>query len=234
MQPLPEVQAVAAQLGALCDDTLDVLDVLRAVSELAVLELPSCVGVSITVMAAGEPVTVTATSPDIGSVDAAQYLCDGPGVEVARTGEPLAVPDVLDVLDEERWHAFARTAAARGIRSSLSVPLRRDDLSVMGALNLYASDPAAFRDHGDLLVAIFGQHVEGAVRNADLSFTTRDAARGLPQQLADRAKLDQAVEILVSDLRCSASEARERIESAAVRAGISVPATAEVVIQIST
>ncbi|MCW2620727.1 MAG: sle [Frankiales bacterium] len=231
MQPLPEVQAVSAQLAALCDETLDVLDVLRAVSDLAVLELPSCVGVSITVMAVGEPVTVTATSPDIGSVDAAQYLCDGPGVEATRTGEPLAVPDVLD---EERWHAFARTAAAHGIRSSLSVPLRRADQSVMGALNLYASDAAAFRDHGDLLVALFGEHVEGAVRNADLSFATREAARGLPQQLADRAKLEQAVEILMEDRHCSAGEARERIESAALRAGISVPATAEVVIQIGT
>jgi GAF domain-containing protein len=231
VQPLPEVHAVARQLTALSEDTVDLLESLRAVSDLAAAALPSCVGVSITVLVDGEPFTVTATSADAGTVDAMQYLDDGPCVQASRIGEAVRVPDVLD---EQLWQAFAESAAVYGIRSSLSVPLQGIGGSAVGALNLYSSDRDAFSQADPLLIALFGTHVEGAVRNADLGFATREAARRLPEQLADRATTDQAVGVMMANRGCSAPEARERIEWAARHAGISVKAAADMVIQIGT
>lgn len=88
MQPIPEVREAATRLAAVADETLDLVQRLEAVSLLAVTLLPSCVGVSITVLVDGDPFTVTATSPDIASLDATQYL-DGGSLRPGR-GRPGA------------------------------------------------------------------------------------------------------------------------------------------------
>ena len=231
MEPLPEVRAAATQLAALSDVTLDVVEQLENVSSLALMLLPSCVGVSITVLVEGDPFTVTATSPGIGAVDASQYLADGPCVAAASSGEPVQVEDVLD---EQCWQEYAQTAAAHGIRSSLSVPLRREDGELVGALNLYASEPDAFSGRHALVADLFGAHVGDVVSNADLSFMTRDFARELPQRLQDHDKVSQAVGVLMASRGMSAAEARERLEYCAGRAGIPVAAVADMVMVLDT
>lgn len=96
MEPLPEVQDVARQLAALSLETVDLLEALGRVTDIALRLLPSCVGVSISVLVDGDPFTVTATSEAMATVDASQYLLDGPCVGGARSGEPVLVGDVLD------------------------------------------------------------------------------------------------------------------------------------------
>lgn len=107
-------------------------------TDIALRLLPSCVGVSITVLVDGDPFTVTATSEAMATVDASQYLLDGPCVEGARSGEPVLVGDVLD---EGRWQAFAQTAAAQGIRSSLSIPFRSPDGTLPECLTCTPASP---------------------------------------------------------------------------------------------
>ncbi len=216
MEPLPEVQDVARQLAALSLETVDLLEALGRVTDIALRLLPSCVGVSITVLVDGDPFTVTATSEAMATVDASQYLLDGPCVEGARSGEPVLVGDVLD---EGRWQAFAQTAAAQGIRSSLSIPFRSPDGTLPGCLNLYAGEPGAFSGQAEVVAGMFGARLEDLVTNADLSFMTRHFASELPQRLLDQGKVSEAVEILVLNLGMSSLEARERLEYAASRAG---------------
>jgi len=230
MHPLPEVEAAATQLAALSDETLDLVQRLQNVSALAVALMPSCVGVSITVVADGEPFTVTATSPEMALIDAAQYLADGPCAVASRDGKQL---DVDDVLDEDRWQAFAATAAAAGVRSSMSVPLSSSEGTPLGALNLYADEPHAFRDSRERVAQLFGAHVDDLVSNADLAFLTRDFARRLPQQLADRERVREALGVLVAR-GMGATEARERLEYAAGRAGISLRSAADMVLTLGT
>jgi GAF domain-containing protein len=140
VEVLPEVRAAAGRLAALADETLDLVQGLEAVSALALVLLPACVGVSITVVVDGDPFTVTATSEDVKVVDGTQYLDGGPCVASSESAEDVCV---VDVLDEQRWQLYAQAAASNGIRSSLSMPLRSGSGDAIGALNLYASEAGA-------------------------------------------------------------------------------------------
>ena len=227
MEPIPEVRAAATQLAAVADETMDLLEHLRQVSALAVQLIPSCVGVSISVVVDGDPFTVTATAPDIVTLDAIQYVDGGPCVDAATAGEPLLVDDVLD---EQRWQLFGQAAAAHGVRASLSIPLHRQGGEPFGALNLYAGEIDAFDGVAGRLADLFGVHVDALVRNADLSFLTRDEARQLPQRLKDHERVNQAVGLLIENRGWSVQEARERMELAAVNAHSSMPEIAEAVL----
>lgn len=73
MQPLPEVRAAAERLGALTgSDVLDSLDALAAAV------VPSCVGVSLTIIMDGDPFTLTCTPVGWAALDAIQYIAGGP------------------------------------------------------------------------------------------------------------------------------------------------------------
>lgn len=230
MEPIPEVEAVARELNEVLGGD-DLLLSLRHASGVAVRVLPSCVGVSITVILDHEPFTVTAVSDEIRALDAVQYLEDGPCVASAADGEVVRVDDVLD---EGRWQLFAAATAARGVRSTLSIPLRRPGGLVSGALNLYASEPHAFAAPDALVEELFGGPVAGVVANADLSFLTRERARALPQQLADRARIDQAVGVLIGRSGGSPQQARNRLLRAADQAGITAAEAADTVISLDT
>jgi GAF domain-containing protein len=229
MEPIPEVQEAATRLSALADQTLDLVQRLEAVSALAVTLLPSCVGVSITVLVDGDPFTVTATSPDIASLDAMQYLDGGPCLQAAATQTPLVVDDVLD---EPRWQLFSQAAAATGVRSSMSLPIPGPGDAPAGALNLYASDPHAFHGVQAQLADLFGVHVSELVENADLSFMTREFARELPQRLEDHEQVNQAVGVLMALHGWDADEARERIRFAASRARVAATQVAKIVLVV--
>jgi hypothetical protein len=226
VKALPEVRVVEVQLAALADETLDLVERLESVSSLAVQLLPSCVGVSITVVVDGDPFTVTATTADINLLDATQYLDGGPCLDATAAEDEVRV---VDVLDERQWQAFAQAAAATGVRSSLSIPLHRPSGEAFGALNLYASELDAFRGKEGQLADLFGVHVNELVTNADLSFVTREHARELPQRLADHERVNQAVGLLVERRGWTAKEARERMELAAGSAHASMTSIAEVV-----
>lgn len=208
---------------------VDMRELLHSIADLAVAVVPSCVGVSITIMGSAGPLTMTATSDDLALLDATQYLDGGPCLECGEHGEDLYVPDLLD---EKRWHAAAQVAAAHGVRSSLSMPLRDGDTTV-GALNVYASEPDSFDKKERLVAGIFGAHVEEVVANADLSFMTREFARELPDRLAAAGRLDEAVGMLMARQGWTAAEARERLTEAAGRAGVSASRLAEVLIDLT-
>src|SRR4028119_1911081 len=172
MQPLPEIAAELDRLTALSGGDLDMAELLRSISELAVAVVPTCVAVSISINSSGGLYTVTATSQELAVVDAVQYLSGGPCVDCFDSGEELYVPDVLD---EHQWQLAAEAAAARGVRSTLSMPLR-DGQKVIGALNLYGGELNSFAKKERLVAGIFGARMDEVVTNADLSFMTREFA----------------------------------------------------------
>jgi GAF domain-containing protein len=229
MEAIPEVQEAATRLAALADETLDLVQRLEAVSALAVTLLPSCVGVSITVLVDGDPFTVTATSGDIAALDAVQYLDDGPCLHAATTQAPLVIDDVLD---EPRWQMYSQAAAATGVRSSMSLPIRGASDAPAGALNLYASDPHAFHGVQAQLADLFGVHVGELVENADLSFMTREFARELPQRLDDHEQLNQAIGVLMALHGWGADQARERIRYAASSARVPPTSVARIIMVV--
>jgi GAF domain-containing protein len=210
------LQPALADLSAEFEE--DLVGYLRAITRFALNEVPQCVGISITIIDdQGIPFTVTATDPYVRTLDGTQYLDDGPCLDSIRHGDPIAVDDVLD---ERRWHAYAESAAARGIRSSLSLPLLFDG-STIGALNLYGSSPAAFDDRAHLLAELISGHAALAIRNADLSLQMADRAAvtsAAPSAEPD-SRVEQAVTVLAQHKQLSPDEARHRLHSAAARAG---------------
>ena len=231
MEAIPEVRAAAARLAALSDETMDLVQSLEAVAGLAATLLPSVVGVSITVVVAGDPFTVTATSDDISALDATQYLAGGPCTDAAAAPDAVAVDDVLD---ERRWLLYAQAAAAHGVRSSLSLPLRGSGDTPFGALNLYASEPEAFHGKQALVAELFGARVNELVANADLAFMTREFARELPQRLDEHEQVNQAVGVLMGLHGWTEAQARERLDFAAAHADTSRANVARMVMVLDT
>ena len=229
MQPLPEVRAAADALSALTGE-LDLLSGLDTLAQVAVSLVPSVVGVSLTIVVDGEPFTVTATDERTGALDAVQYLHGGPCLEATDAQAPVVVDDVLD---ERRWQLYGQAASAGGVRASLSLPLGGAGGRTPGAINLYAAEPDAFAGKEPLLAEVFQTPTEEFVTNADLSFSTREAARRLPEQLAEKARVDQAAGMLSTLLGWTPDEARQRLRAAAVRAGTPVAAVAHAVVSLT-
>jgi GAF domain-containing protein len=225
----PEVRLAAERLSELLEGEPDLARHLHVVSMVAELLIPSLVGCSLTLHVEGQPCTMSAVSEVAPVLDAAQYLDGGPCVEALDGG---SVP-VDDVLDEDRWRLYRQTASGTGIRASLSLPLWSKDHEVMGALNLYASEPAAFKGQEDMLAEVFGVRVSDLVTNADLTFMTREWAGELPERVEALELTVRAARALAIRMGWAVEEARSRLADAAARAGAPIEKVAEAVLALS-
>lgn len=78
---------------------------------------------------------------------------EGPCQDCFTTGRPVGISDLADA--RERWPLFAPKALSVGFRSVQAVPLRlRGD--VLGALNLFRTDPGGISDEDQLVVQAMG------------------------------------------------------------------------------
>jgi len=143
-------------------------------------------------------------------------------------GSPVTHSDD-DPVDESAWHAFAQASARAGVSSTLSIPLMTSD-QVYGGLNLYGSTPSAFDGHHEELAALYGGWAGGAVTNADLTFTTLARARTAPRVLADATSSNVAVGLLMAAHGVPEATARHLLNEAAARAGVSVGAVADILL----
>jgi len=218
VKPTPEVKEAIDRLSALLAGEQDLGRHLDAVSAVAELLVPSMVGVSVTVHVNGQPFTMTSVDEDFATLDAVQYVDGGPCVDAL---DGSAVP-VDDILDEDRWQFYRPAATVMGVRASLSLPLRDAADEVIGALNLYASEPGAFKGEEQMLAEVFGVQVSELVSNADLDFRTREWAAELPERVQALEVTEKAAGLLVERLGLTPEQARSRLEDAAARAGAPV------------
>ncbi|MDQ1669885.1 MAG: hypothetical protein QOE40_1946, partial [Actinomycetota bacterium] len=225
VEPIPEVRGQLDRLSALLGEGTDVRAYLYSVAQVAQALVPSCVGVSITIMVDKDPYTVTATTPEAGELDAVQNVDGGPCLDAIDRGREISVPDLLD---EQRWQLFGQAAAAQGVRATLSFPIRDIDDVVAGGVNMYASDPNAFAGDLRLIEVGLAADLSEVVTNADLSFLTRDDARQLPQRLDAKEKIDTAVGMLMELRGWSADAARTRLTKAAQLADVPKDKVADV------
>lgn len=247
MEPIPETRQVINQLVAEGDAA--VAAVLASMGRKAQQIVPECVGLSLALLEEELTFTLVASSEEVAALDAVQYLDGGPCVEATHTASPVGmvggaagpadreppddpgpprdaddpedVDDVQDVSDlEARWHLYARASAAAGVASSLTLPIERGG-AVIGTVNLYAATPDAFDGHHQALARALGASAGDAVSNADLSFSTRLAAVATPERMADQTDVDVALGLIAQSQQVEIPVARERLRSAAARAGIS-------------
>jgi GAF domain-containing protein len=230
VEPLPETRAALSQLSGLVD--ADLTADLASLTEQARAVVPELVGVSVAVLREGLTFTFVSTDHDIAVLDAVQYLDGGPCVKAAKENREVT-SEGADVLDEEAWVMFARARAVAGIRATLSMPITEDD-RVVGSVNLYADGEHAFDGHGEALADIFGAWAGGAVTNADLDFATRQQAVKAPVTLQTNARIANAVGVIIAIQGVTAAEGRNRLEAAAVLAGVPVVTIAEAILNSVT
>jgi hypothetical protein len=217
VEPLPETVEALRELTRFGDDAIAraLLRISRDIERI----VPEIVGVSLSMVEENLTFTMTATTGPVAELDGMQYLGGGPCDETLRTGVPHTYRGG-DLVDEDRWQLFARATAAAGVESTLSLPIIRDGIVVAG-VNMYGSSPDAFEGHHEELAAVCGAWAGGAVKNADMDFSTRFQAAEAPDRLRAENLVDQAVGALMSRWEITVDEADERLRGAAQRAGIS-------------
>ena len=180
--------------------------------------VPECVALSLTVAQGELTFTLMTDRPGAALLDAMQYLSGGPCETAVAEGTMQAT--VRPPTDEGAWQMFAKAEAVAGIASTLSLPVMRGGRAV-GGVNLYASTPHAFDGRHQELGVICGAWAEGAVTNADLSFTSRIRASTAPLRLRDRGAVDVAIGYVAAHQDIDTDEAMRRIREAATRADVS-------------
>jgi GAF domain-containing protein len=230
LDPLEPVEATAAAFrllqpgdGRLARDVVSLAEEVRRV-------VPEIIGVSISFNDPAMTFTLAVSDRRLLSLDAVQYVQDGPCLEALRSAVPVEVSEA-DVLSEENWSLFARASARTGVRSSLSVPVHLGG-RVVGGLNVYAGVPDAFEGRAADVAALVQSPVSAAIRDADLDFTGRQRAEETLRDLEDQTTVALAVGVLAERLGVSPEEAAGRLDSAAAQAGVPLVELAALVIDL--
>jgi GAF domain-containing protein len=182
----------------------------RVVRLAADVVTPAAAG-GITVDRGGLAMTVATSDPLAAEIDEIQYGADeGPCLDALRGA---GVVQVDDLATETRWPQYRPHAAAHGVVSSLSLPLDAGSRTV-GALNLYAREPAAFagppRRVAEAFAAQCGAALTVTLRQADQA----ELQQQLTQAMASRSIIDQALGIIMGEQRCTAAAAFEVLRQA--------------------
>jgi GAF domain-containing protein len=195
--PVPGNAAEALlHLGRLSLRELSMESLLQTIADLVAGALPGNLETSVTLLVKDAPSTVAFTGQLALSLDETQYeRGHGPCLHAARTGEAI---EIADTRTDDRWPDYARPAAERGNRSSLSVPLVIDeDDRIFGALNLYSRKPEAFDEDARVAAMAFGPYAAVAAGNVHAYQTARSMADNLQAALETRAAIEQAKGILM-------------------------------------
>jgi GAF domain-containing protein len=231
MEPIPETREAIDEFGPFMHDD-QLLEKLKEMARRVQEVVPACIGLSLAYREHGVTFTLVASDELIAALDGLQYLDDGPCV-AAVEAERIESFSTEDVLGEDRWQIFARGTAAAGVASTLTLPIVIAE-SVVGSVNLYAETAAAFDGKHEAVAAIFDAWAPGAVANADLTFETRLRAQEAPRLLLDEMRIQVAVGVLVATHGISVGIARERLQDAALKAGVEEAAMAKLVIEQAT
>jgi GAF domain-containing protein len=169
---------------------------------------------SITMLVDGRPTTAVYTDEDAPVIDASQYETgSGPCLDAYRH---QVVYRIDDCAADPRWPTFTGDAAARGVLSSLSIPINAGEEG-LGALNLYARRRCAFDDESAGRLAQFSTHAGVVLANARAYRVSVERGENLSRAMDSRATIDIATGILMASGGCSPEAAFQMLVSASQR-----------------
>jgi GAF domain-containing protein len=229
MRPIKQTIEAVASLSRYTGQG-DLLDALQHLANRVQQVVPDCMGISLGWAEHGVTFTLVATAEEIAVLDALQYFAGGPCVDAVDQGHGIETGSASP-LDEEQWRLFAQGTASVGVRSTLTLPLTETG-RVIGTVNLYGASPHAFDEHHDELADIHGAWAPGAIRNADLSFSTRRVAEQAPGTLRGQEHVVRAVGMIGAQEGIDTTVALQRLEDAASRAGIQPAQLAEALVAL--
>jgi GAF domain-containing protein len=215
---------MAGQRDALCvgitavaelflgDITLN--ETLRRVADLAQDIIAGSDMASVTLKVPGHPRATVYTDDRAFEIDGAQFRAGiGPSLEAIRC---QAVQRVDSTATDDRWPAFSEAARARGILSSLSIPLVIRHLGV-GAVNCYSLVETAFTRDDERRGCEFAGPVAIALANAQAYWDARNVCERLELAMKSRATIEQAKGIVIASQRCRPDEAFAMLVSTSQR-----------------
>jgi GAF domain-containing protein len=209
------VEDLLRDLGrvALVGRTLE--EVLTELTSIAVRGIPGAEATSITLIRDDKPFTAAYSGDMALSADELQYEeGSGPCLDAGRGGVILRVDDMTA---EERWPHYVPRVAAQGVRSSLSIPLPYQGISI-GALNNYSTVPAAFATPESLEAGLdVAEIVAVAVANATAHAELGEQARHMRLAMESRAVIEQAKGVLMAQRHVDADQAFEVLRDASQR-----------------
>jgi GAF domain-containing protein len=203
-EPRQSEESLIALAGILVtEQSLD--KTLRQVLDLACVALSCGDEGGITLLEQEGPRTAVASSEAARQVDSFQYDAEdgGPCLEAYRQQRIFRI-DSTD--DEPRWPQFAQSAAAAGIKSTLSLPLVVGGDGI-GALNIYRRQARGFSEADEALGAVFASYASVALANARVYWRTQRLAGQLAEALSTRGVIEQAKGIIIARQGCSADQA---------------------------
>lgn len=229
MEPIPQTVEALQELTRLGDESIACT--LLRISQEAGRIVPELVGLSVSVNG-NLTFTMAATSLAVTELDGVQYLDGGPCEDALHTGQSHTYRQG-DRFDRDRWRLFARGTAAAGVGATLSLPILEDG-KVSAGINMYASTSDAFDGHHEELADACGAWVDGAIANADMSFTTRFQAAETLGLLQTENLIDQAVGAIMAERDIPSDEAHQKVQTSAQRAGISDAQMARAILSLLT
>ena len=131
-------------------------------------------------------------------------LLEGPGIDTARTGKPLADLSMAHPLNRTRWPRFAPHVLRAGLTAVTVVPIRHEGVS--GALSLYHQPGALPREQVERGRLLASAAAIGLAHHHALS-QARVRERRLQAALDSRVLIEQAKGILAGRLDCTVDEA---------------------------
>jgi GAF domain-containing protein len=177
------------------------------IAQLTCRTIDGCAHGSVTRPGKGGAFTAVSTSTVAFEIDTAQYeASSGPCLDAMH--EQRVVRVAMSATDD--YEQFRAAAVARGVRSSLSLPLSVRGQAV-GALNLYSEGEAGFDPVGDDLGTTFAQQVAIAITAATVHEHTRSLVTTLEEGLVTRDLIGQAKGILMATHRITGDDAFARL-----------------------
>jgi GAF domain-containing protein len=160
---------------------------LEAIATTAVTMVGPARYAALTILSRGELVPRASTGEVPLVLDRLQQkLADGPCIQAAKH---QAVFRIDDTGEDDRWPEFCAEAARLEVRSMLCVPLWIDERG-LGALSLYADQPAAFSELHDRVTVLLATFAALALAEAQRAEQMHDA-------LGNRDVIGQAKGILM-------------------------------------
>jgi GAF domain-containing protein len=172
-------------------------DTLQRVAEITSdAVIPACfVGLSM-LDDKGAPTTAIFTDPDSPEIDEAQYTSGrGPCLDAWRTKQVVRIDDLAEHVHD--YPEFMEAATARGIRSTLSLPLVAGDRGT-GAMNLYASTSHAFSAEDEAIGVELSTAASVVLANAVAYWGAYELSQHLNTAMQSRATIEQAKGILMA------------------------------------
>lgn len=201
---LDDVTGALEALGEALDRSDDLAALVELVCHQVVRAVPGADEVSVTLLDAGKPFTVSSSGEIVRELDAVEYRENsGPCVDAARTGR-LVRASMNEAL--ERWPVFARACQAAGMGSFLSTPLVVGDKHA-GAINAYSTCDHGFADLDGPLLGLYTAAVEVSLRSHDRYLRASELSAQLRIALESRSVIDQAKGIVMAVRGINADEA---------------------------